>query len=94
MQKMEESLYTKRRDKIRFNMNLKATYKLKGQSMHQECLIMVSYDGAKLWLPKVIVPMPDVFSVKEMSVSVLRLRALSFIPKKPVMIIIRSFVRP
>ena len=33
MQNMEESLYEKMRDKVRFNVELNATYSIKGQSL-------------------------------------------------------------
>ena len=40
MQNMDEFLYAKMRDKERFDINLKATYIIKGQgTQHQECQI-------------------------------------------------------
>ena len=48
MQNMEESLYEKMRGKARFNVNLNATYCIKGQNLqHQECRIAnLSSSGA------------------------------------------------
>jgi hypothetical protein len=54
MQNMEESLYEKMRDKVRFNIELKATYSIKGQAtQHQECLITnLSSSGATACFPR------------------------------------------
>jgi hypothetical protein len=48
MQNMEESFYEKMRDKVRFNIELKATYSIRGQAtQNQECLITnLSSSGA------------------------------------------------
>ncbi len=53
MQNMEESLYAKMRDKERFDINLKATYIIKGQgTQHQECQISnLSSSGATVLFP-------------------------------------------
>ncbi len=53
MQNMEESIYAKMRDKERFNIDLKATYIIKGQgTQHQECQIAnLSSSGATVLLP-------------------------------------------
>ena len=51
---MKESLYEKMRNKKRFNINLKATYIIKGQStQHQECQIAnLSSSGATARFPR------------------------------------------
>jgi hypothetical protein len=54
MQTMEESIYAKMRVKARFNVNLNATYGIKGQGLqpHQECQIAnLSSSGATVCLP-------------------------------------------
>lgn len=54
MQDMEESLYEKMRDKERFNIELKATYSIKGQgAQYQECRIAnLSASGATARFPR------------------------------------------
>ena len=53
MQNMEESLNKKMRDKARFNVDLNATYSIKGQGkLHQECRIAnLSASGATARFP-------------------------------------------
>ncbi len=54
MQKMEKSLYEKMRGKVRFNVELNATYRIKGQNMqHQQCRIAnLSASGATARFPR------------------------------------------
>ena len=54
MQNMEESLYEKMRDKVRFNIELNATYSIKGHGQqHQECRIAnLSASGATACFPR------------------------------------------
>ena len=54
MQNMEETIYEKMRGKVRFNVDLNATYRIKGQNMqHQECRIAnLSSSGATARFPR------------------------------------------
>jgi hypothetical protein len=54
MQNMEESIYEKMRGKVRFNVDLNATYSIKGQgAQHQECRIAnLSSSGATARFPR------------------------------------------
>ena len=54
MQNMDESIYEKMRGKVRFNVDLNATYRIKGQNMqHQECRIAnLSSSGATARFPR------------------------------------------